>query len=144
MLIAEYEKSMKNDWEGMLDVLCAWAHERNYYISFVRGGDNSICTISKYIEINSRHTKEDQLYYLLHECGHMLVDINGSVLDVKEGRVKHASRTSTHKIFTIIEEVEAWKRGYALAGRLKIPINQSRWESVMTRALKTYVNWAAA
>jgi Zn-dependent peptidase ImmA (M78 family) len=130
------------DWTEHLNNLEGWATERGYYIDFVRNGDNCICHISKLIEINSSCPKNRQVIYLLHELGHALIFENGSVYNFKDKR-KYEKHVVAHKVFTVIEEAEAWRRGRELAKRLKIPIDDMIWEKSMVKALKKYINWAS-
>lgn len=129
-------------WKEYLDSIVIWANQRGYEVCFERGGDSCICYISKVIEINSSCDIDKQVYYLLHECGHVLIFNNGSVHDFDLKRVS-SKHTTTSKVYVVIEEIEAWKRGYELSKRLLIPIDKDEWEKAMVRALKKYINWAS-
>lgn len=130
------------EWDKYLDILIVWANNKGYDIELSPEADNCICEITKLIEINSSASPETQVIRLLHECGHVLIFENGSVHNFQEKK-KYAEHTVGHKVFTVIEEAEAWRRGGELAKRLKIPINQDVWEKSMVKALKKYINWAA-
>jgi len=130
-------------WKEYRGALEGWVIDKGYSIDFVRGGDNSICSVSKYIEINSRHNLEHQVYYLLHECGHLLIFENGSKYNFREMEKKYSKKTNSNNIFVVIEESEAWYRGMMLGKRLGMEIDEKKWEKAMTRALKTYLDWAA-
>ena len=133
---------MAVNWNEYLDSLAIWASDRGYCIDFVRGGDTSICHISKSIEINSSCSPEKQVIYLLHECGHALIFENGSVYDFESKR-DLPKYTVASKVYTVIEEAEAWRRGRDLAKRLCIPIDDEEYEKSMIKALKKYINWAS-
>jgi len=130
------------DWNGHLDSLIVWAEKNGYHVDIERGNDDCICPESKIIEINSSSSLKTQVIRLLHECGHALIFKNGSTFEF-EDKKKYAERTVPYKVFTVIEEAEAWRRGRELAKRLQIPIDDEEWERNMVRALKRYINWAS-
>jgi Zn-dependent peptidase ImmA (M78 family) len=130
------------DWTNHIDTLVHWANGRGYHVEIEKGGDDSICHISKLIEINSSNPPKIQVIRLLHECGHALIFDNGSTFNFKQKR-EYDEGTVARKVFTVIEEVEAWKRGRDLGKRLGIPIEEEEWEANMVKALKKYINWAS-
>lgn len=130
------------DWTIHINDLIHWANEKGYHVEIVKNGDDSICPISKIIEINSCLKPSVQVIRLLHECGHVLVFENGSIFNFKDKR-DYKKESTPHKVFSVIEEVEAWKRSKELAKRLKIPIEEAEWEEDMVKALKKYINWAS-
>lgn len=129
-------------WDRYLDLLIVWAANKGYAVEMSSNSDDCICEITKLIEINSSRPLETQVIRLLHECGHVLIFENGSVYDF-EDKKKYDKHTVGYKVFTVIEEAEAWRRGGELAKRLKIPIEDDVWEKAMVKALKKYINWAA-
>ena len=143
----------EKDLYEYLNSLIVWAEGRGYYIHFEEGGDNCICPDSKIIEINSSSPLEDQVYCLLHECGHVAIYENGSFWDFQnKPRYLYSRNPSEHedflvkeryRVYTVIEEAEAWQRGFKLANRLNIPISKERWEQEMLIALGKYLDWAA-
>jgi hypothetical protein len=130
------------DRKKHLESLIVWAINRGYHVELANQGDNCICHISKLIEINSSCSLDKQVIYLLHECGHALIFDNGSVYNFDEKR-NSKKNSVAKKVFTVIEEIEAWKRGRELANRLHIPIDDEDWEKSMVKALKKYINWAS-
>lgn len=146
---------MKNeDLPFYLNSLIVWAEGRDYYIHFEKNGDNCICSISKVIEINSSAPLRQQVYCLLHECGHVAIHENGSFWDYdKKPKYLYSKAPSEHKskkvketyrVYTLIEEAEAWKRAYKLAERLGIPLDKEEWEDQMLSSLGKYIDWAAS
>jgi len=80
---------------------------------------------------------------MLHEAGHLLVGESDSVVNGEEEVLKkYSEKSKIHKTFTVIEEVEAWKRGLGLARRLGIPINKEKWNKDVARAIYKYMIWA--
>jgi hypothetical protein len=125
-----------------IECLTSWANDKNYTVEFIKNGDDSICPISKQIEINSSKPSDVQFYRLLHECGHALIFENGGKIKSKAAHLEKQD-SAEERTFTVIEEVEAWKRGLQLAKRLKIPVDEKRWEQAMVAAIRKYILWAA-
>ena len=126
-----------------IDTVIYWLHKRGYFVDFSYNGDDSIDRESKIVSINTTRSLETQLYILLHECGHALVSENDSTVNgTSEVLDKYAEKTSIYRVFTVIEEVEAWKRGLRLAKKLQIPVNKSKWNKDVARAIKRYMEWA--
>ncbi len=129
-------------WNSYLEILIHWANNKGYAVEMSPDSDDCICEITKLIEINSSRPPETQVIRLLHECGHVLIFENGSVYDFQDKK-KYEKHTTGHKVFTVIEEIEAWKRASELIKRLKIPIEEDAWEKAMVKALNKYIKWAA-
>ena len=128
---------------AFISQIVGWLESRGDYVEFDRLGDDSVDRIAKVVSINTTRSEETQLHIILHECGHVLVAesdliVNGSV-EVLE---RFGESSKIHKTFTVIEEVEAWKRGLALAKRLQIPINKDKWNRDVSRAIYKYMLWA--
>ena len=130
------------DLKESIDQVTYWASDKNYIVLFEKDGDDSVDCCSKIISIKSTNILETQLYVLLHECGHVLIDENKSVFDFKGVYCSFGEKSKTHKAFRIIEEVEAWKRGRVLADRLGIYINEDKWNGAVSRAIYKYMQWA--
>ena len=93
------------------------------------------------IGINTTHTKEIQLFCLLHEAGHLILrrreDFQESYPHVdKEGK------TQLSRIDTIKEEMDAWREGRNLATLLGIEINDKKWDKYWKHQVYRYVRWA--
>lgn len=131
------------DYNDAISSLIYWANLKGYIVSITRYGDDSVDSVSKIIEINSNNSVQTQLYVLLHECGHVLVTKNKSSIGIESVLSAYSEKTSIHKVFRVVEEVEAWKRGRALAERLGISVDQKKWDKYVARALKKYMYWAS-
>jgi len=118
-----------------------WAYTKGYCVDFSRDGDDSVDQESKIISINTTRSLETQLYTLLHECGHILIYGSDKVTNVKEVTDNYNEKSNMYRVFTVIEEVEAWKRGLSLANRLGIPVDKDKWNRDVARALKIYMQW---
>lgn len=141
------------DLSNYLNSLIIWAEEKGYFVHFQKDGDDCICTSSKIIEINSSSSLRRQVYCLLHECGHVLIEENKSFWDynkrprylysVSPSKHKKKKEKDTYRVYTVIEEIEAWKRSWFLASRLEIPLDRQEWEEQMLEAIGQYLDWAA-
>jgi len=126
-----------------IDVLVGWLDAKDYYVEFDKKGDDSVSLEDKIVSINTTRSIETQLYILLHECGHVLIHNNEDIVKYRSVQESFKERSDIHKVFTVMEEAEAWKRGKRLAKRLGIEINEEKWNRDLSRALNKYIKWAA-
>ena len=124
-----------------IDTVIYWLHKRGYFVDFSYNGDDSVDRESKIISINTTRSLETQLYTLLHECGHILIYGSDKVTNVKEVTDSYNEKSNIHRVFRVVEEVEAWKRGLSLANRLGIFVDKEKWNRDVARALKQYMKW---
>ena len=93
------------------------------------------------IGINTNHSKEIQLFCLLHEAGHLILrrkeDFNDDYPEVHKG-----GRTQLSRIDVIREEIDAWTEGRDLARTLGIRINDRKWNRYWKHQVYKYVKWA--
>jgi hypothetical protein len=125
-----------------LDDLENWANDKGYFVNFTKDGDDSICYISKMIEINSSSSLEKQVMRLLHECGHVLIFENGGTYSFENVKDDDGKLTHDERTLRVIEEIEAWGRGFKLAKRLSIKLDKEKWEKSVVDAIGKYINWA--
>ena len=100
------------------------------------------------IVINKNQCKRHQTESLLHECGHILV-----FLQRRRHRFKRIAgytfyqwlatkpviRSVKGRAYSLFEEeITAWNRGWFLAKRLNLDVNQKSYVRHMYRCLKTY------
>ena len=129
--------------DSFISQVVIWLEKRRYYVEFDKFGDDSVDRIARVVSINTTRSLETQLHIILHECGHVLVAESDTVVNGdSEVLEKYSDSSKIHKTFTVIEEVEAWKRGLALAKRLQIPINKDKWNRDVSRAIYKYMLWA--
>jgi hypothetical protein len=126
-----------------IDILIGWLDAKDYHVEFDKKGDDSVSLESKIISINTTRSIETQLYILLHECGHVLIHNNDRIIGYREVQENFKERSDIHKVFQVMEEAEAWKRGKFLARRFGIEINEEKWNKDLSRALNKYIKWAA-
>lgn len=130
-------------WSEYLDSLEVWAVNNGYCVIFDKDLESCICYKSRIIEINASYSKKEQVMSMLHECGHALIFENGSSVYDFEKFEGLKEKTVASKVFEVIEEIEAWKRGKELARRLRIPIDDVSWDRTMAEAIKKYIDLAA-
>jgi len=127
----------------------AWAFRGGYEICRGYGMDAYIHE-EKHIVYNTKiKSKKNQIYSLLHECGHALAynskgykDKFPNLAAMRFKKAKVNKRRNAVKCEVIAEELDAWKRGLKLAGRLKININEEDYNNYASRWVMTYVREA--
>jgi hypothetical protein len=131
-----------------LERVIEWLAERNILVDFIRTDSGRFLPSINRIEISAKGSIESQLYILLHECGHYMIEQSATTrqqffpngyLRIQE-EVK--GRNLIHKVDVIAEEFEAWNRGLKLAHRLKIYLDREQFDKVKARSLQTYFRWA--
>ena len=106
----------------------------------------------KYITISKRQGSEKQLYSLLHECGHLL--IQQSVDNYERTYPAQArmnqfmahrgiEKSKHYKVDVVCEEIEAWRRGKNLASRLGVFVDDKNFHKVSSLCIYSYIEWAA-
>ena len=93
------------------------------------------------IGINTTRRKEIQLFCLLHEAGHLILEKNEDFKD-NYPAVHKDGRTKLSRIDIIREEIDAWAEGRELARRLSIEIDDHRWSRYWKHQVYKYVKWA--
>jgi len=81
--------------------------------------------------------KNNGLFALLHECGHSLQPpTNVGINSYKN--LDETEHPDEYRMGRFLNEVDAWNRGFALAGTIGIPIDKRDWNLQKERALLTY------
>lgn len=122
-----------------------WCDARSLDVVFTRihGGEYDANT--KTITVSGRASPESQLFILLHEVGHHLIDTCGTsrARCSKGYSLPGTNDNSMHfKVDTIEEEFEAWDRGRRLAKRLGIKLNSEKFNAYKVSSIKSYLQWA--
>lgn len=124
-----------------LETLEAWAQSKGYLVYIETDGDDTVDLENKIIMIKSTASIEAKIMTLSHECGHVLLHENDS-FEIRKISTSGGKKTKLSKVFTVIEEIEAWKRGLTLCRRLGIPIERVKWERAVANAIDKYMRWA--
>tara|TARA_R100000329_G_C7588751_1_gene208768 strand:+ start:70 stop:474 length:405 start_codon:yes stop_codon:yes gene_type:complete len=93
------------------------------------------------IGICTRHTKEIQLFCLLHEAGHAILRARESFFD-EYPHVHKNGKTQLSRMDVIREEMDAWTEGEKLARHLGIKIDKPKWNRYWKHQVYKYVEWA--
>lgn len=130
-------------WEACLYIVSDWAEDKGYYVD-LDGNDNCMCAESKIIELRADNLDlENKTYIALHEAGHILIHrAPGNIKLLPASKREEKALTKEERVLVILEEAEAWKRGYKLGKKLKIPIDDIKWEIERADALTKYMEWA--
>ncbi len=131
-------------------VVC-WCQRQKVYVEFYAPHPTmqehtpmgALFTEDKTIVINSHFSLRKQLYVLLHECGHYLVNHHNHVLRFKQCRTNNDARALVHRVGEVDEEFEAWHLGKTLAKKLNIVLDDKHFHHCMAQLIETYFKWAA-
>lgn len=110
--------------------LSAWAAARGLDVRFanIAAVDSEYCPESKTITISNRVGSRSQVYLLAHECGHALIN-------------KQGTQYADGRLGLFEEELAAWHRGRRLTARLKIRVDGKAYARLRARMLKSYLRW---
>lgn len=130
-----------------IEILCEWVEKRGHQVEFQNQLPDQLSYDDKTIYIHTRQGVENQVYSLLHECGHLLVHLSNEGFKrdypmYAYAATKRQESTTKYKVSVVAEEFEAWKRGRKLAERLNIPIDKKKYDIAMTDAIMSYFRWA--
>lgn len=130
-----------------IETVVNWLALRGIVVDFLRTDTGRYLPTVFRIEIPTSLDPATQLYTLLHECGHHLVEHSTTrYRDFPNGylRQQHEvkGRGLLYKTDVIGEEFEAWNRGLKLATRLNIYVDRDKFDLVKAKALRTYFRWA--
>ena len=124
----------------------AWATTRG--LEVCRGfGFDAYFHEEKHVVYNTKlKSKKNQIYSLLHECGHALAfrskgykNCFPTLYKQRFGKGNQNKNKNVYKCETIAEEWDAWHRGYKLAKRLQVPIKKDDYFNYASRWVMTYV-----
>ena len=124
-----------------------WCDARGLKVTFSRKGGGIYYPVRKEICISSQASPKTQLYLLLHECGHHLINPDNKFGRYSKGYDSsdpEVTKTVHHRLDVLEEEFEAWHRGWKLACRLKVmePEEKEEYDKLRIKMLKSYLLWA--
>ncbi len=131
-----------------LESVIDWLKGKGISVDFLKTDSGRYLPTIFRIEISASQDPQTQLYTLLHECGHLLVETSKTrYRDFPNGylRVEQdvKGRDLLYKVDVIAEEFEAWNRGLKLAERLNVVVDRPKFDHVKANALKSYFRWAS-
>ena len=136
-------------YEQSINIITQWAATKGYKV-FGKWEIDAFYEDDKEI-VYSLRTKEkkNQMYSLLHECGHALAyeskGYKNRFPTMSKRRFKTAKvnpRTNAFKVEQIIEEHDPWDSGLRLAARLGIEIDKEDYNKYASRWVMSYVRKA--
>ena len=145
------DKTKRILFDAGITRLVEWLDNKGWSITFGYCETDAIYPSDKLVTISTRQGLEKRLYSLLHECGHILIQVN------EEGYInqypatakmncyashKQLERSPKYKVDVISEEIEAWKRGKSLAKRLDIHTDEESYNNLMSKCVYSYIVWA--
>ena len=140
----------KNAWnEQIAQVKSILRNQFDYEVVSTPGAYDRVDLEGHLVYINSRCHPETRFYTLLHEYGHVELHVMGAdylsevVPCYKRFHATRSTRSKSGKIATIVEEIEAWKRGRLLALSEDLYLDLEKYEKNMNDALMSYVLWAS-
>lgn len=131
-----------------LEKLINWAHRRGYRVEFMPKG-GVFFSREKLITVSSRESPIEQLFTLLHECGHLLIGPRRKGerfgMGYAAGAIPRHAGTALHRVDIIDEEFEAWARGWKLGQRLGVvtDFDRERFDVRRVKCLMTYMKWGS-
>jgi len=131
-----------------LRVVVEWCGARALSVKFQNQWGGMYDPIDKEVTISVRAPLHEQLYFLLHECGHHLIGPKERHQRYGMGYANMtpwAGNTNHHKLDVLEEEFEAWHRGWRLGIRLGVlnKGDKEAYDKIRVKMLKTYVRWVA-
>jgi len=137
------------DYKESINMIIQWAATKGYKVLGKWEEDAYYEEDKEIVYSLGTKNKKNQLYSLLHECGHALAyeskGYQNRFPTLAKHRFKSAKvnpRTNTYKVESIIEEYDAWSRGLALSQRLGIEIDKEDYGKYASRYVMTYIRRA--
>lgn len=135
-----------------IEKILDWCNKRKINVEFSRNARELYSNTQRKIYVNSNTTFEEQMYTLLHECGHHLIHETAiKDFDLYLEKFNHGYYTQTlneeslaRKMSILSEEIEAWNRGFNLARRLQLFVNIHNYEEYKNSCLRSYVRWVSS
>ena len=115
--------------------------KKNVDVIFGRDEDNAFYNEQNCITINTRQNLRSQLHSLFHEAGHVLIRSNSKKFNEKYPGFMKRKNSKSFKLSVLREEIVAWERGYKLAKRLGIDLDEKWWERHSEECIYDYVKW---
>lgn len=126
-------------WKTKLSRLVNICMEHGIKVKFKRGVQDVYSPDDKDIVINSNRTKEFQLYVLLHEFGHYLIDSDAALQKKFEPvSLARKHRLLRDQVLLLEEEVLAWHLGEQTADKYWLSIGP-KFRGLKSKCLKAHI-----
>jgi len=142
------KKLKQQAFESGIEELIEWTNKKGYDIEFDYCVHDEFRADDRMITISTRQGRENQLYAILHECGHLILQNNENLYNQKYPSSakmayftsnKKLERSPKYKVDVLTEEIDAWRKGKDLAKRLEIYIDEDKYYSVMSKCVYSYI-----
>lgn len=140
---------MKNLIEENHSKIESWLSKKGFLLlkSKNKTIEDEVCFERKVVFLSLRSNPVNQLYSLLHECGHIVVrtkkdykDKFKELLEVLEGDKKETLRSEVEEVE---EEILAWREGFTLAKKLGIEVDENKYYKYSSKWVMSYIVRAA-
>lgn len=128
-----------------LESLVSWCSSKKLKVAFVKKVGATYYPNSKEVLVSSRLSPPRQVAFLIHECGHHLIGMKEHSERFGMGYPQtdpEVTKTFHHRVSCLEEEMEAWHRGWKLAGRLGLSISREFFDEVRLECLRSYIKWS--
>lgn len=126
--------------ESDLTKLLSWCKKKKIQVIMNSNAENF--RDGSKIAISSRLSVSTKVVFILHEAGHVLIDSQKDCTRFGAGYPTCSTRTFLNRSSIVFEELEAWKRGWDLAKRLKLKLSKGFYNRKRNEAMKKYFHWA--
>ena len=134
------------EYQKCIEKLSNYLDNKGWYLA--KGNFDAYFHEEKTVVYNHKlRNKNNQIYSILHEIGHMLA-FTGNRQAYREkfpvlykqrfGQGGINKRTNRYRMETVVEEWDAWKRGERLAKKLNLDIDFDKYYTYASRQVKTY------
>lgn len=129
-----------------INKVALWVANQGWNVIFEKKGDTGVVPALRNVVIDSSTTRDNQLYSILHEAGHIRTfSTPGYEVKFPNGYIRCAGKTNKrsdlHKFDVLIEEVTAWQEAERIADYLGIELNKRNFHIERNKSLKTYTDW---
>lgn len=143
---------MSCDYEKSIKVLIQYAEQQGFKVDLNHYDISEIkwfeLNTPKVIKIQSKNI-EYQVYEFLHELGHHELRKNWSEYKKVLPTVAYAEsvkpskykRRNDYYVSSLEEEYKAWDKGSELANQLGIKIKKTKWNTLKTKCLMSYIRY---
>lgn len=136
----------KNVHQSNLDKIEEWLTSKGFRL--IKGKErhvvDSVDFETKIVFLGTRAVEENQVYSILHECGHIMNRTKGNfakkykALKEAETNLKKA-KSIRYLVEEIEEETEAWRNGEVLANKLDIQLDTDTYYTYASKFLMSYI-----
>ena len=137
------------DIEQSLSAIESWLDKKGFVLckSNKRTIQDEVDFERKVVFLSLRSSPINQLYSVLHECGHIIVRGKKTYKQQFREHIKAAEGESKTTIISAVQEVEeeilAWRKGAELAKKLHISLDREKYFKYGYKWVMTYIVLAA-